>query len=268
MSRWWRAYDEALDDPKLQRLGLEMIGAWFNLLCMASRCAGIIRIADVPFCLRLSKPKAVEIITRLATAGLIERDGDDYRPHNWTGRQFQSDDSVTRVQRYRERKRNVTVTADETLQEHKRNVTVTADETLQKRPQIQRQNTDTEKERKMPEPSGSGELTRAELERELFRRGRQVCGKSSGGLIASLLKSRQQDVALARSVIELAATKADPREYVAAAVKGEQIGGFGQRPGGSHSGSLLDAIDRLNQRIADGDDFAACANDIRRLPSG
>jgi hypothetical protein len=61
--------------------------------------------------------------------------------------------------------------------------------------------------------------TRAELERELFRRGRQVCGKAAGGLIASLLKAKQNDVALARAVVEAAATKHDPREYVAAATR-------------------------------------------------
>lgn len=75
-----------------------------------------------------------------------------------------------------------------------------------------------------------GEPTRAELEKELFRRGKQVCGKNSGGLIGGLLKAKQQDVALARSVVELAATKHDPREFVAAAIRSNGNGrsnGFG-----------------------------------------
>jgi hypothetical protein len=67
-------------------------------------------------------------------------------------------------------------------------------------------------------PLASGP-TQAELERELFRRGRQVCGKKAGGLIASLLKAKQHDVALARAVVETAATKHDPRKYVAAATR-------------------------------------------------
>lgn len=84
------------------------------------------------------------------------------------------------------------------------------------------------KESKIPEAKASGDLgpTRAELERELFSRGRQVCGKASGGLINGLLKAKQYDVALARSVIELAATKHDPREFVAAAIRSN---GNGQR---------------------------------------
>lgn len=82
---------------------------------------------------------------------------------------------------------------------------------------------------KNPEPNGSGDAgpTQADLERELFRRGRQVCGKASGGLIASLLKAKQHDVSLARSVLELAATKHDPREYVAAATRSGSNGNLG-----------------------------------------
>lgn len=101
MSRWWRAYDEALNDPKLQSLGLEMIGAWFNLLCMASKNNGTIVVNDVPFALRLSKAKSAAIIARLADGGLLDRIGDDYCPHNWDGRQYQSDSSSERVKRHR-----------------------------------------------------------------------------------------------------------------------------------------------------------------------
>ncbi len=65
---------------------------------------------------------------------------------------------------------------------------------------------------------------RAEQERQLFMRGRQLCGASAGGMIANLLRSRGGDVALARAVIELAATKHSPREYIAAATKGAPNG--------------------------------------------
>lgn len=80
------------------------------------------------------------------------------------------------------------------------------------------------KERKIQETdkesvSCDGGPTRAELEKELFRRGRQVLGKASGGLIAQLLKAKQQDVSLTRATIETAATKHDAREYVAGAIR-------------------------------------------------
>jgi hypothetical protein len=84
--------------------------------------------------------------------------------------------------------------------------------------------------------------TQAELERELFRRGRQVCGKASGGLIASLLKAKGHDVALARAVIETASTKNDPREYVAAATR--------SHANGHRRDEIAAAFDRLDARAA------------------
>lgn len=56
-------------------------------------------------------------------------------------------------------------------------------------------------------------------ERDFFVRGKQVLGKSSGGLLAKLLKAKG-NVALARSALETASTKQNPSEYVAAASRG------------------------------------------------
>jgi hypothetical protein len=60
-------------------------------------------------------------------------------------------------------------------------------------------------------------------EREYFARGKQVLGKSAGGQLAKLLRSRGGNVALARSALELAATKEKPAEYVAAAIRGPPV---------------------------------------------
>lgn len=123
------------------------------------------------------------------------------------------------------------------------------------------------KERKIPvsEPKGSDPgdqpTTQAELEKDLFKRGRQVCGKSSGGLVNALLKSRQFDVSLARSVIEMAATKHDPREFVAAAVRAN--GNVKNNPN-----SLLAAIDRFEERLKSGADCATGEDDFFRIPEG
>lgn len=51
-------------------------------------------------------------------------------------------------------------------------------------------------------------------EADLYRRGKQVLGPTSGGLIAKLLKFKKGSVPLTRAAIEQAAEKADPREYV------------------------------------------------------
>lgn len=56
-------------------------------------------------------------------------------------------------------------------------------------------------------------------EADLFRRGKEVLGKSSGGIISNLLKARGS-IPLARAAIETAATKQDPREYIGAIIRG------------------------------------------------
>lgn len=55
---------------------------------------------------------------------------------------------------------------------------------------------------------------------ELFRRGKDVLGRESGGLIKNLVKAKAGDIALARAAIETASTKANPREYVGGVIRG------------------------------------------------
>lgn len=58
------------------------------------------------------------------------------------------------------------------------------------------------------------------LEREFFSRGKQVLGPTAGGLLKKLLIAKGGNVAIARSLVELASTKQDPREFVGAACRG------------------------------------------------
>ena len=62
-------------------------------------------------------------------------------------------------------------------------------------------------------------------ERELFRRGKDVLGKSAGRLIRDLLRAKGGNVALARAAIEQASTKQTPREYVARIIHGPPANG-------------------------------------------
>ncbi len=118
MSRWFRMYDELLDDPKVQRLSGEDFKAWVNLLCLASRNDGKLPAADdMAFALRLDARKAAAIIGRLVSAGLLDADGDRYAPHGWNARQYKSDVSTGRVKQYRERKKAVAGNGDETFHE-------------------------------------------------------------------------------------------------------------------------------------------------------
>jgi hypothetical protein len=58
-------------------------------------------------------------------------------------------------------------------------------------------------------------------EKELYRRGREVLGKSAGGLVTQLLKAKDGKIPLARAAIETASTKHDPREYIGAIIHGK-----------------------------------------------
>jgi uncharacterized protein YdaU (DUF1376 family) len=57
-------------------------------------------------------------------------------------------------------------------------------------------------------------------EASYFRRGKSILGASAGGLLSRLLKVKNGNVALARSLLELAATKQDAREYIGRVIAG------------------------------------------------
>lgn len=116
MSRWWRAYDGAVDDPKLCLLTDKQHRAWFNLCCITSQNGGRIpAMAAVAFKLRLSVDKAKAIVAELVGLGLIDMDeAGGMAPHNWGARQFQSDLSTERVKRFRNGGKDVSLGVSET----------------------------------------------------------------------------------------------------------------------------------------------------------
>ncbi len=110
-SRWFRMYDEVLDDPKVQMLSPDTFKAWVNILCLASRNDG--RLPDVTaiaFALRLEDKKAEKIISELKNRDLLDDVDGEIIPHAWNDRQYKSDVSTDRVKQHRERKRNVSST--------------------------------------------------------------------------------------------------------------------------------------------------------------
>lgn len=111
MSRWWRAYDEAVDDPKLCLLNDKQHRAWFNLCCITSQNGGTLPpIAAVAFKLRMPIMKAKHLIAELVTLGLIDQDETAFTPHNWNARQYKSDvtdpTAASRQKTYRERNKH------------------------------------------------------------------------------------------------------------------------------------------------------------------
>lgn len=118
--RWWRAYDEAVDDPKLILLSDKQFRAWFNLCCVCSQNGGELPPTPViAVKLRMTADKAKSAVAELAALGLVDVDGDSVTMHNWSGRQFQSDLSTERVKRFRKQKRNVSPAVSETPPEYR-----------------------------------------------------------------------------------------------------------------------------------------------------
>jgi hypothetical protein len=60
----------------------------------------------------------------------------------------------------------------------------------------------------------------ASPEIDYFRRIKEICGSSGGGLGKKLLDAKNGNVPLARAAVEQASTKSDPREYIGAIIRG------------------------------------------------
>ena len=199
--QWLRLYENVVHDPKLQRLPGDIFKGLINIWCIASVNGGRLPpIEDIAFALRMSVAKAQDLINTLAAAGLIDDTEDGRMPHNWTGRQFKNDVSTARVKRHRERKQAVAGNGMKPFHETP--------------PEQSRADTDTDKMRN----AVSCETAHTNLEKQLFDRGKEVCGRDAGGLITKILKAKGGDVALARAAIETASTKQNPREYLGAII--------------------------------------------------
>jgi hypothetical protein len=202
MSRWFRLDDDVINDPKILLLPEALRWIWVAFLCIASKNRGALpAIEIIALSLRVKQIKAAEYLTRLVTAGLIDKTETGFAPHNWEGRQFKSDVSTERVKRFRKQERNVSETPPET-------------------------HTETESKTDISEANASG--TEAPIdpsiaEREFFARGKQVLGKNAGGQLAKLKASRGGNVSLARAAIETAATKQNPAEYIVGVIRGPPV---------------------------------------------
>lgn len=111
MSLWWRAYNEALHDPKLQLISDALFRAWFNVMCIASSNDGKLpALAEIAFALRVKPEKAAATLAQLHRVGLLDKTETGFEPHNWRGRQYKSDvtdnTNAVRQKRYRDRHRN------------------------------------------------------------------------------------------------------------------------------------------------------------------
>jgi hypothetical protein len=158
--RWFRFYDDALHDPKVQKLPPVLFKAWINVLCIASRNEGKLPgLDDICFELRVDEDRAAEWLKALSDAGLLDCIEGVWRPHNWDGRQFKSDGSTERVRRFRQKEQNVTgATA--------RNVSETLHETGPE--QIQRQKQIVPDATHPPSPADADEASASDFPKRAF----------------------------------------------------------------------------------------------------
>jgi hypothetical protein len=147
--KWFRFYDDALHDPKVQRLAPPLFKEWVNILCLANRGEprGLLPSAqDIGYALRRSEAATERTLHQLVEAGLLDRDeAGDLWPHNWSGRQFRADDVNARVQQHRNGQRNVT-----------RNVSVTANATAPEQSRSETEQSRAEQTPKRPASQAAG----------------------------------------------------------------------------------------------------------------
>jgi hypothetical protein len=110
-------------------------------------------------------------------------------------------------------------------------------------------------------PISSAIASRADRERELFRRGKEVLGRNAGGMITRLLKSLAFDVDGVARVVEDASQKFDPREYFAGAIQAAE-----RRTKRETIADVWDSLDGLQGRLESDADNQGGAADNRLLP--
>lgn len=141
MVKWFRFYHDALDDPKVQRLPGDLFKFWVNILCLASQSddRGLIKqdAFEIAFALRVSDDDAERMLAELIKRNLLDEMAEGYEIHNWSARQFKSDNVAERVQEHRAKQKDAGVTFHETLH-------VTPTETLKPSVSTDSQITDTE----------------------------------------------------------------------------------------------------------------------------
>jgi len=121
MSRWFRAYSETLNDPKVQTLPDASFKAWHNALYLAaqidSKDGNIGSLQEISFAFRVTQDAVSSAFHPLIDLGLIETDDETFHIVSWKKRQYKSDTSTNRVREFRKRgkrSRNVSETAPDT----------------------------------------------------------------------------------------------------------------------------------------------------------
>jgi len=118
---WFRIHNTIVDNPKIQRLPDRLVRPWLNLVALANANGGVLpSIEDVSFRMRQAVTKCETLIETFLELRLFDKTPEGISPHDWNDWQYQSDVSTERVQQFRKRQRNVSVTVNETDQRQSR----------------------------------------------------------------------------------------------------------------------------------------------------
>ena len=112
---WLRLYRGTVNNPKLQRLGLEVVGFWTNCLCLSDDDGRLPSVADIAWTMRLGETQVETFLATLQRNGLIVRVGNaGLRLHDWDDHQKSSDSSTDRVRKFRQKRQKLNEAHDET----------------------------------------------------------------------------------------------------------------------------------------------------------
>jgi len=234
MSHWFRFYDEVVEDPKVQRLPLPLFKFWVNAMCLASRNGGDIPSqADMAFSLRMPEKQVAASLKALIAAGLMDTSDGTVTPHNWSGRQYESDSAAERMRKYRaNKKRNALRNGDvlDTEQIQSRTETDTVED-KSSTGEVAGVVVDfpgkpaSDKPDWWPRRDRYGRVLGETTDKVLYQVGKAVLGNSAGGQITKLRKLHPYRFDL-RAAIELllrADDTAEPQAWFATALKNAEI---------------------------------------------
>ena len=120
MKPWIRLYSEIIDDPKVQLLEPDHFRMWINFMCLASDNGGKVELSkQVSWRLRVSDDGLNHCISVLTAAGLLdEDDAGGVWIHNWSERQFESDDQTKKSRQWRKRQKTDALRIEESSRNH------------------------------------------------------------------------------------------------------------------------------------------------------
>ena len=116
--KWFRLYDEIIDDPKLLSIPFEIRWFYVAILCVLNRTSretGRLPETDT-LCqfLRINEHRVEEIVDILVEKKLLQKDKYGYLCKAFASRQYRSDSSTLRTKRFRERSKVIEETVTET----------------------------------------------------------------------------------------------------------------------------------------------------------